>query len=335
MMFDRAVLFTDIHFGLRGNSRTHNEDCIRFIEFMIKYAKQNQIQTAIFLGDWTHTRSSINAITMRYSIDAFRLLNDNFEQVIVIVGNHDMPFRESRDITTNEFSELFPNIRLIREIEQIDNCVFAPYLLNTEHLDLIKLKGDYLFGHFELPTFLLTRGIEMPDHGGLNRTDLSSFKAVFTGHFHKRQNKGNVWYIGNCFPHDYGDSYDELNRGFADLVYGGDITFIPFRESPRYRHTNVTDFLENLEFQLGPNMYVKLANDVDLQLEDCVFLREVLMKSLDIRELTVIPYRQEPDDEYDESQEFESVDDVIERQLASVQSNALDPAFLVQLYRAL
>ena len=40
MMFDEAVLFTDIHFGMKNNSRQHNDDCEQFIYWMIDEAHQ-------------------------------------------------------------------------------------------------------------------------------------------------------------------------------------------------------------------------------------------------------------------------------------------------------
>lgn len=37
-------------------------------------------------------------------------------------------------------------------------------------------------------------------------------EKVFSGHFHKRQQHGNVIYPGNCFPHNYADAWDD-DRG--------------------------------------------------------------------------------------------------------------------------
>ena len=40
-MFKKAAVFTDIHFGLKGNSRVHNDDCEEFIDWYIQTAKDN------------------------------------------------------------------------------------------------------------------------------------------------------------------------------------------------------------------------------------------------------------------------------------------------------
>ena len=54
MFFKKVACFTDIHFGLKGNSRVHNDDCETFIHWFIEQAKAHNCETCIFLGDWHH-----------------------------------------------------------------------------------------------------------------------------------------------------------------------------------------------------------------------------------------------------------------------------------------
>ena len=98
MFFDKAILFTDIHFGMKNNSRHHNQDCEDFIIWMIDEAHKRGIKKCFFLGDWHHNRASINVSTLNYTTSNLRRLNDNFEQVIMITGNHDLYYREKREI---------------------------------------------------------------------------------------------------------------------------------------------------------------------------------------------------------------------------------------------
>ena len=39
MFFKKVACFTDIHFGMKGNSRVHNDDCEAFIYWFIDQAK--------------------------------------------------------------------------------------------------------------------------------------------------------------------------------------------------------------------------------------------------------------------------------------------------------
>ena len=86
-LFKTAACFTDIHYGLKQNSRLHLQDCDRFIDWFIAEAKARNAETCIFLGDWNHHRASISVATMNASIKDFKKLNDAFEKVYMIMGN--------------------------------------------------------------------------------------------------------------------------------------------------------------------------------------------------------------------------------------------------------
>ena len=66
-LFEKAAVFTDIHFGKKNNSREHNIDCEDFVEWFIDEAKEWGADTAIFCGDWHDSRRFINVSTMNYS----------------------------------------------------------------------------------------------------------------------------------------------------------------------------------------------------------------------------------------------------------------------------
>ena len=66
--FKKAACFTDIHFGLKGNSRVHNDDGEAFCHWFIEQAKAHGCETCIFLGDWHHHRSATNVSTMNYTV---------------------------------------------------------------------------------------------------------------------------------------------------------------------------------------------------------------------------------------------------------------------------
>ena len=51
-MFKKAAVFTDIHLGLKSNSRLHLQDCEEFVDWFIQQAKENGCETGIFCGDW-------------------------------------------------------------------------------------------------------------------------------------------------------------------------------------------------------------------------------------------------------------------------------------------
>ena len=50
-LFKKVAAFTDIHFGLKSNSSTHNQDCLDFVDWYIAKAKEEGCDTGIFMGD--------------------------------------------------------------------------------------------------------------------------------------------------------------------------------------------------------------------------------------------------------------------------------------------
>ena len=113
--FKRAAVFGDIHFGNKGNSRQFNEDCDRYVDWFIADAKLHNCETCIFLGDWHHHRASVNVATMNASIRDLKLLNESFEKVYFILGNHDLYYRDKRELNSIEYARDLSNFVMIDE----------------------------------------------------------------------------------------------------------------------------------------------------------------------------------------------------------------------------
>jgi len=54
-LFKKAAVWTDIHFGLKSNSITHNEDCLAFVKWATAKAKEEGLKPACFLATGTTT----------------------------------------------------------------------------------------------------------------------------------------------------------------------------------------------------------------------------------------------------------------------------------------
>ena len=66
-LFEKAVVFTDIHYGLKSNSHQHLRDCNNFVDWFIEEAKVRGAETCFFLVDWHHHRASVNVATLNAS----------------------------------------------------------------------------------------------------------------------------------------------------------------------------------------------------------------------------------------------------------------------------
>ena len=335
-LFKKAALFTDIHFGLKSNSQLHNEDCLNFVKWATAKAKAEGCETCMFLGDWLNNRASINILTLGYSLRALEHLNENFDRVYFIPGNHDLYYRDKRDVQSVEWAKHLPNIQICNDWFSDGDVVIAPWLCADDHKRLHKLKGQYIFGHFELPGYLMNAMVAMPDHGEFRTDDLSHFGHVFSGHFHKRQTRKNVTYIGNAFPHNYADAGDD-ERGLTILEWGKEPEYHAWPDQPKYRVFNLSDIVTHTEKMLHPGMHVRVNLDVDISYEESSYIKEKFTSEYGLRELTIIPAKTTDLTDYQiqGNIEFESVDQIVTGQLTNIESDKFNKALLLDIYQNL
>jgi DNA repair exonuclease SbcCD nuclease subunit len=334
-LFEKAVCFTDIHFGLRHNSREHNQDCLEFVEWIISVAKERGAETCFFLGDWHHHRSNINILTLDYTMQALRKLNAAFKKVYIMVGNHDLFYREKREIHSMIVGSEFPNIVLVDQPFISGDVALIPWLVEEEWKTVADIETKYLFGHLELPGFKMNAMVEMPDHGNLNADHFPHQEYVFSGHFHKRQTKGKINYIGNPFGHNYSDVWD-FERGGMFLEWDGVPELIDYTEGPRFITINLAALLANPDLYLKPKTYLQVTLDLDITYEEATFLRETFVGSYDVREFKLV--RNQEDElakDYAGDITFKTVDQIVIEQLTNIDSDAFDPNKLIEIYNRL
>jgi DNA repair exonuclease SbcCD nuclease subunit len=337
-LFKKAAVFTDIHFGLKNNSKLHNEDCVRFVKWFIKQAKESGCETCIFTGDWSNSRSTINVSTLNYSVMCIALLSEAFENVYLIMGNHDLYYREKRDLNSMPYADLHDNVHIIgnERIEQ-GNVAFIPWLVEDEWESMKQITSKYIFGHFELPHFKMNAMVTMPDNGRLQGEHFTTPDYVFSGHFHKRQNRGKIHYIGNPFPHNYADAWDD-DRGMMILEWGGVPEYRNWEDGPRYRTVALSKLIDDGESFLNSNTYCRVTLDVGVSYEEAVFIKETYSQQYNLREIALLPSKKEDHStEWGETPESEiqNVDQIVYSQLKSVDSNSINSNKLMEIYSQL
>jgi hypothetical protein len=335
-LFHRAALFTDIHFGLKSNSQLHNDDCLTFVKWATAKALEEGCETAFFLGDWHNHRASINIVTLNYSLQALEHLSANFSTVYFIPGNHDLYYRDKRDVQSVEWAKHLPNLVICNDWVHSGDVVVAPWLVGDDHKRLAKMSGKYLFGHFELPGYLMNAMVEMPDHGSVRREDLSGFEHVYTGHFHKRQTKNNVTYIGNCFPHNFADAGDD-ERGVMIMEWGKQPEYHAWPDQPTYRVLSLAHLIDHAASILRPKMHVRVELDIDISYEEANYIKETFIRDYQLREMALIPNKNlsHTQDLAPGEIRFESVDQIITDQILNIQSDVYDSKLLLHIYQTL
>ena len=147
-LFKKALLFTDIHFGLKSNSLVHNQDCEAFVEWAIKLAKEQGCETGFFLGDWHNHRASINLQTLQFSVRALEKLSRAFDTFYFIPGNHDLYYRDKRDIQSVAWAKHLPKVKICNDWVNSGDVVISPWLVGDDHRRIKKLSGKYSYAEY-------------------------------------------------------------------------------------------------------------------------------------------------------------------------------------------
>lgn len=334
-LFKKVACFTDIHFGLKSNSSVHNQDCLDFVDWYIEKAKEEGCDTGIFMGDWHHNRNSLNITTMDYSLRALEKLGKAFDQFYFFPGNHDLYYKDKRDIHSVEFGKYIPGITVVHEPVTVGNVTMCPWLVGEEWKHIGKKGGKYIFGHFELPNFFMNAMVQMPDTGEIQLDAFQSYELGFSGHFHKRQNQKNMHYIGNAFPHNYADAWDD-DRGMMILEWGGEPQFFSWPGQPTFRTVTLSRLIDEADSLILPKQHLRVTLDIDITYEEASFIKENFMAQYDIRELTLIAEKKAVEISTDiDVQQFESVDQIVSNQLVSIESDTYDKNVLLSIYNNL
>jgi len=336
-LFKKAAVFTDIHLGLKGNSKVHNDDCEAFVDWFIEQAQAHNCETGIFCGDWHHNRNSLNLTTMDATIRCLEKLGKAFDKFYFFAGNHDLYYKDKRDVYSVEFGRHIPGITIVDDIHIEDDVALIPWLVGDEWKKIENIKTKYMFGHFELPNFYMNAMVQMPDHGELKANHFKHQKYVFSGHFHKRQVQGAVHYLGNAFPHNYADAWDD-DRGMMILDRENDAEpeYINWPECPKYRTIGLKQLLEDTDNIIKPKMYLRVTIDVPISFEEATFIKETFVNQYKCREISLIPQKQMEEITTDvDIQQFESVDQIVSGEISAIDSEQFNKKMLLDIYNEL
>jgi DNA repair exonuclease SbcCD nuclease subunit len=335
-LFKKVAAMTDLHVGLKSNSLVHLRDCEDFVDWFISEAKRAGCETGIFLGDWSHHRNSINLITLDTSIRCLEKLGAAFNQFFWFPGNHDLFYKDKREVHSTIFGRHIPGVTIIEKPTTIGDVTLIPWLVGDEWKSIGRTKSRYIFGHLELPSFFMNAMVQMPNHGELQSSHFENQELVFSGHFHKRQNQKNIWYIGNAFPHNYADAWDD-DRGMMILEWGQEPQFKVWTDAPKFRTLKLSRLIDEKDTLLKSKMYLKVNLDIDISFEEANYLKETFSNDYNIREFAMFQEKARLDEVVDTDLEvnFQSVDQVVTQELVNISSNQYDHKMLLDIYRKL
>jgi DNA repair exonuclease SbcCD nuclease subunit len=341
---NKFAMFTDLHVGAKANSEQHNQDCHDYIDWFCDNVRADtDIDHIIFGGDWHEVRNSINIFTLKHSYDMAKKINELGLPVYFIIGNHDLYHKSNRDIYSTYSWEGFDNFIMVDEPMVVENMgdgvLLCPYLFHEEYPKLAEYKNIPMWvGHFEFKGFIVT-GYNITMKSGPDHSDFSHQKRIVSGHFHKRQTKGNTTYIGNTFPTSFADAGD-FERGMMIYNHDGDeMSFLDWEDCPKYISGNLSTILDE-KIELYPNARVKVVADIPISYEESIEIRKTFIENHNLREFVITESTEiqealeqtETEVEVELDGELGTVDEMVVDMLGDIDSEHIDNELLIQEY---
>lgn len=334
----KIFLLGDLHLGVRNNSTEWFEIQKSFLlDFFIRKIEEDGFdpeQDVLFqAGDWNHVRESTNVRIWNSSLDIADALSKKFKKgVYIILGNHDVYYKDRTDThSLKGFDRMFPNFKIFEKHEILTingkhKFLMLPWIESVDEISQVVLshkgKVDYILCHADIKGFRLNRWATL-EHG-LEMNDLKSFKRIYSGHIHIRQENDNSLYVGTPYHMDRGDRGN--TKGFYVLDFSsGDLVerFVENTESPQYVKYDMNDLLnlnsEELS-ELFKNNFVDVMIDAEFAANFPITQFTELVKPLGYRHIEFFTYNKEQksrsEQEQDSNYEY-NIFDILENQLTA------------------
>jgi len=270
----RAVVTGDLHFSLYASDNIMKDGLNERLHYInkvmrnsiLKYAVDNKIDNCIVAGDIFHNKSIIHSLALATFIDIIR----EYQQIqfYLIDGNHDMSSITGKGVSSLKALEKEMNVIVIHTPLQIDNIYMVPW--NNKLHDEIKQapkECDYLISHFGLNEGMLSSGVSIISDLGMK--DLTNFKYVILGHYHKPQeiqkNNTQLYYVGSPVQLDRGER-NEAKR-FLDIDFDqNNILSIETEGYKKYFQFNIADNTNVKDIIQQAKKLEKAGHEVTLEL---------------------------------------------------------------------
>ena len=297
----KIALLNDTHFGARNDSNIFDEYFYKFYDnIFFPYLKENNIKTLIHLGDIVDRRKFINYKIAHNFKHKFmdRLWQDKIDTHILI-GNHDIYYRNTnkvnavKSLCTAPDGENEPFIYEDPKVVEFDglNILMMPWINpeNESHcLEMLNTaNADVCMGHFDLNGFRMMDA--MVQKHGYDKSIVSRFEKTYSGHFHHKNDDGQVFYLGSQYEMTWSDYNNQ--KGFH--VFDTETREVEFIKNPytifkklvyddtdkNYDKFDITDYNQK---------FIKLvvANKRDHQMFDRLLDR--LYNEISVHELKII-----------------------------------------------
>ena len=327
----KIAILGDCHLGARNDSPIFHAAFKKFYsDVFFKELEARNINTVIQLGDLWDRRKYINFQTLAYSKEYFfEPLKAKNINMVTLLGNHDVTYKNTLEVNSSILLlKEYDNITVIKnpqtlEFDETSIC-FIPWICadNADECksEMTKTKAEICVGHLEIAGFEMYRG--HPSDEGTSSSEFSKFDMVFSGHFHHRSTKGNIWYLGTPYEMTWQDYADQKGFHIFDTETRS-LEFIPnpYSSFCRLEYDDKDKEIQKLENLDLEGMFVKVVvlNKTDYYKFDS-FINELSTKGCaDIKIVENLAEFQ--DGEIDDNIDLEDTQNILSNYIDSLETD--------------
>lgn len=218
-MSKKVAIINDTHLGVKNGSDIFLNNLETFYsKIFFPYCDEHGIDTIFHLGDYFDHRKYVNYKVLDF--DRKNFLNEAFNvrdmKMFLIPGNHDTYFKQSNDL--NSLDLILGDIKNIEILQKPvtlnfngTDIDFIPWMCADNEKQIWEFiansRSKILMGHLELAGFKMLKGVSSESHG-YDPQLLAKYEMVFSGHYHTKSQKDNIYYLGTQVELTWADADD-------------------------------------------------------------------------------------------------------------------------------
>lgn len=283
----KIAIISDLHFGNKKNDEIFLNNALNvFNNEIIPYLKKNKIKDIYILGDIFDSRNTINIKIKNAVYNLFDINLKDFN-IIMILGNHDIFYKNSTAVHSLKMFKKFSNVEVIEDIalKIVDNrkFLFVPWQLNYDEFKTKvthkNIHCDVCFGHFDINECYMNKLSTLTKDGLPKDLFFNNYNITFSGHFHSSsktvRGHSEIVYVGTPYELNRNDrnepkgfcilDTDTMTYEFVDNKKYLKFTEIVYPNKPSAKLVtgNIVDVhvtIDNAFSDTDYNMYLKQLN---------------------------------------------------------------------------
>jgi DNA repair exonuclease SbcCD nuclease subunit len=232
----KAIITSDLHV----RKGIFVDIAIEYLLYLQEYYKKQKIDFIFFAGDIFEKSNRINNEAFLPLFKQLHEMKEDGIEMIFLLGNHDI-YNLNNDSLVEAF---LPFGQVIKDTGMItiDNKKIQ-LLAYTKDKSAVPQEGDYLITHLDILDFKFDNDYAVQDPSYFTPDQFKHFRTVFSGHYHKFQNKKNIVYQGGPYQLSFGEAGTE--KGFVEFdIENDNWEFIKYTKAPEFIKIPIEQFNE-------------------------------------------------------------------------------------------